>query len=103
MGSVFVRWPVYACNSDVPANVKLTCDMLVACASQHGMHGVAHLVEEVFHHAWGEQGGGVLGGVRQAQHQHHDRQLVLARFLTPTATTNGEVTVLAVRGGGWYG
>lgn len=68
--------------------------MLVAGASQHGMHGVAHLVEEVLHHARGQQGGSALGGVRQAQHQHHNRQLVLARLLAPAATADGEVTVL---------
>lgn len=77
----------------------LTCHVLVACSPKHGVHGVPHLMEEVLHHAWGEQGGGALGGVRQAQHQHHNRQLVLSRVLTPTAAANGEVTVLRERGG----
>lgn len=74
--------------------------MLVASAAQHGVHGVPHLVEEVLHHARGEQGGGALGGVGQAQHQHHNWKLVLTRFLAPAAATDGEVTVL---GGGEVG
>lgn len=72
--------------------------MLVASASQHGVHGVSHLVEEVLHHARSEQGGGALGRVGQTQHQHHDRELVLIRLLTPAAATDGEVTVLRGRG-----
>lgn len=71
--------------------------MLVACASQHGVHGVSHLMEEVLHHAGGEQGGGPLGRVGQTQHQHHDRELVLTRFLALAATTDGEVTVLKTK------
>lgn len=71
----------------------LTGDVLVACASQHGVHGVAHLVEEVLQHPGGEQCGGALTGLGQAQHQHHHRQLVLATLqLTPS--TDGEVAVL---------
>lgn len=73
--------------------------MLVASASQHGVHGVSHLMEEVLHHARGEQGGGALGGVGQTQHQHHNWKLVLTRFLAPAAATDGEVTVLRGRGG----
>lgn len=68
--------------------------MLVASASQHGVHSVAHLVEEVLHHAGSEQGGGALGRVRQTQHQHHDWQLVLTSFLALAPTADGEVTVL---------
>lgn len=74
--------------------------MLVASASQHGVHGVSHLMEEVLHHAGGEQGGGSLGRVGQTQHQHHDRDLVLTRFLALAATADGEVTVLGGGGGG---
>lgn len=74
--------------------------MLVAGAAQHGVHGVSHLVEEVLHHAGSQQGGGALGGVGQAQHQHHDGKLVLTRFLAPAAATDGEVTVLKGGGGG---
>lgn len=61
---------------------------------------MSHLMEEVLHHAGSEQGGGALGGLGQAQHQHHNRQLVLTRFLAPPATADGEVTVLGGRGGG---
>lgn len=71
--------------------------MLVACAAQHGVHGMSHLVEEVLHHARSEQGRGTLGGVGQAQHQHHNWKLVLSRLLAPAAAADGEVTVL---GGG---
>lgn len=69
--------------------------MLIASASEHGVHGVSHLMEEVLHHAGSEQGGGALGGVRQAQHQHHNRQLVLTGILAPTSPSDGEVTVLS--------
>lgn len=55
---------------------------------------MSHLMEEVLHHARGEQGGGALGRVGQTQHQHHNWKLVLTRFLAPAATTDGEVTVL---------
>ncbi len=72
--------------------------MLVASASQHGVHGVPHLVEEILHHARSEQGGGVLGWVGQTQHQHHNWQLVLTRLLAPAAAADGEVTVLGGRG-----
>ena len=71
-----------------------TGDMLVACAAQHGVHGVAHLVEEVLHHARREQCGGALGGMGQAQHQHHYRQLVIARRLATAPAPDGEVAVL---------
>lgn len=78
--------------------------MLVASASQHGVHGVSHLVEEVLHHARGEQGGGALGRVGQTQHQNHNWKLVLTRFLAQAATADGEVTVLGGgRGGGGGG
>lgn len=60
---------------------------------------MSHLVEEVFHHARREQGGGALGGLRQAQHQHHNRKLVLTHVLAPAAPTDGEVAVLRGRGG----
>lgn len=79
--------------------LQLTSNVLVAGASQHGVHGVPHLVEEVLHHAGAEQGGGALGGLGQAQHQHHNRKLVLAHFLAPAAPADGEVTVLGDRGG----
>lgn len=68
--------------------------MLVARATQHGVHGVSHLVKEVFHHARGQQCGSALGWGRQAEHQHHHWQLVLATFLALAATADGEVTVL---------
>lgn len=71
--------------------------MLVSSASQHGVHGVSHLMEEVLHHPRSEQGGGALGGVGQTQHQNHHWQLVLTCFLAPAATTDGEVTVLGER------
>lgn len=74
--------------------------MLVSCASQHGVHRVSHLVEEVFHHAGREQGGGALGGLGKAQHQHHNRKLVLTHVLAPAAPTDGEVTVLRGKRGG---
>lgn len=69
--------------------------MLVACASQHGVHGVPHLVEEVLHHARSEQGRGALGRVGQTQHEHHDWKLVLTGFPAPAAATDGKVAVLA--------
>lgn len=68
--------------------------MLVASASQHGMHGMTHLMKKVLHHARSEKGWGASGRVGQAQHQHHNRQLVLIRFLAPAATADGEVTIL---------
>lgn len=71
--------------------------MLVASASQHGVHGVAHLVEEVLHHARSKQGGGALGGVRQAEHQNHNWELVLTWILAPAAAADGEVAVLEVK------
>lgn len=80
-----------SCRRQTPG---LTGDVLVACASQHGVHGVAHLVEEVLHHARCEQRGRALGGGGQAQHQHHHRQLVLARRLATPPATDGEVAVL---------
>lgn len=55
---------------------------------------MAHLMEQVLHHARGEQRGGVLSGVGKAQHQHHHRELVLVRLLAPAAAADGEVTVL---------
>lgn len=61
---------------------------------------MSHLMEEILHHARGEKGGGALGGVGQAQHQHHNRQLVLTRFLAPAATADGEVAILGGREGG---
>lgn len=60
---------------------------------------MSHLVEEVFHHAGREQGGGALGGLGQAQHQHHNRKLVLTHVLAPAAPTDGEVAVLRGREG----
>ncbi|TNN69764.1 hypothetical protein EYF80_019996 [Liparis tanakae] len=45
------------------------------------------------------EGGGSLGRVGQTQHQHHDRNLVLTRFLALAATADGEVTVLGGGGG----
>lgn len=79
--------------------LQLTGHVLVAGASQHGVHGVPHLVEEVLHHAGAEQGGGALAGLGQAQHQHHNRKLVLTGFLAPAAPADGEVTVLGGGGG----
>lgn len=79
--------------------LQLTSHVLVSCASQHGVHRVSHLVEEVFHHAGREQGGGALGGLGQAQHQHHNRKLVLTHVLAPAAPTDGEVAVLRGREG----
>lgn len=76
----------------------LTRHMLVTRASQHGVHGMSHLMEEVLHHARSEQGGGALSGVGETQHQHHHWKLVLTRFLAPASATDGEVTVLG--GGG---
>lgn len=61
---------------------------------------MSHLVEEVFHHAGREQGGGALGGLGKAQHQHHNRKLVLTHVLAPAAPTDGEVTVLRGKRGG---
>lgn len=55
---------------------------------------MTHLVEQVLHHARREQGGGTLGGVGQAQHQHHYRQLVLSALLALPPTADGEVAVL---------
>lgn len=78
----------------------LTGHVLVAGATQHGVHGVSHFVEEVLHHAGRKQGGGAPGGVGQAQHQHHHRQLVLAAVPAPAAAADGEVAVL--RGGRRY-
>lgn len=67
--------------------------MLVLCATEHGVHGVTKLVEEVLHHARGEEGGGGACGGREVQLQHHHRQLVTAiRPLPPTP--NREVAVL---------
>lgn len=82
------------CSEGVCVRPRCTCHVLVASPSQHGVHGVAHLMEEVLHHARGEQSGGALGGVGEAQHQHDDWQLVLIRFLAPASAPDGEVTVL---------
>lgn len=75
---------------------QVTCDMLVTRASQHGMHGVAHLVEQVLHHAGVEQCWGATCGRGQAQHQHHHRMLVLP-ILLKTPPLDGEVAILGAQ------
>ena len=67
--------------------------MLVLGASKHGMHSVTKLMEEVFHHAGGEEGRGASCGRGEIQLQHDYRQLVTAVCLLAPAT-NCEVTVL---------
>ena len=79
------------------AGASLTAHVLVARASQHGVHGVAHLVEEVLHHGGAEQRGAAPAGRGQAQHQHNNRKLVLGRLLAPAAPADGEVAVLGRR------
>ena len=57
--------------------------VLVPGPGQHGVHGVAHLMEKVAHHRRGQKGGLRRWGGRKVQHQDHDGGLVRA-ILEPT-------------------
>ena len=68
-------------------------DVLVLGPPQHGVHGVAHLVEQVVQRPGGQQGGAGPGGREEVQHEDNHRVLVRSVLLLPPSS-DGEVTVL---------
>lgn len=49
--------------------------MLIARAAQHGVHGVAHFMEQVVHRTWGQQGWASPTPAAQGEHHHYNRVL----------------------------
>lgn len=60
--------------------------MLILGSAQHGVHGMAELVEQVPHKARGQQCGDVTAGPVQVTVQNHDRELKRSVVLFSPAT-----------------
>ena len=68
-------------------------DVLVLGPTQHGMHGVAHLVEQVVQRPGGQQGRAAPGGRGEVEHENNYGILVGSIPLFPPSS-DGEMAVL---------
>lgn len=60
--------------------------MLILGSAQHGVHGMAKLMEQVPHKPWGQQCRDVTAGPIQVTVQNHNGELVCSVVLLSPAT-----------------